>query len=261
MSETSVIIPFSSPDYGTLRTLSIDGEPWFVAKDVCDALGLSNTTEALRNLDEDEKGNISNYELAQNGGRSPLIVSEPGLYKLIMRSRKPEAKAFQRWVTHEVLPAIRSHGGYLTPAKVEEALTDPDTIIRLAQSLKAERAARAELQRENETLRPRAALAESAIDLSGSMSLTEAARYLAQVDPAMTRRRLTALLRADGIVCQRGTAPTREGIDRGYVVQKLPSFRAKDGTMRAGAPYAHLTAKGLDWACRRYCAGARGEVA
>lgn len=260
MSETSAIIPFSSPDYGTIRALTIDGEPWFVAKDVCDALGLSNVTEALRRLDLDE---FSSTEVIDSVGRSQStrIVSEPGLYGLVLSSRKPEAKAFQRWVKHDVLPAIRSHGGYLSPAKVEEALTDPDTIIRLAQSLKAERAARAELQRENETLRPRAALAESAIDLSGSMSLTEAARYLAQVDPAMTRKRLTALLRADGIVCQRGTAPTREGIDRGYVVQKLPSFRAKDGTMRAGAPYAHLTAKGLDWACRRYCAGARGEVA
>lgn len=257
MSETSVIIPFSSPDYGTIRTLSIDGEPWFVAKDILDALELDRT--ALRRLDEDEKGVDTIH--TPGGDQRVTTVSEPGLYGLVLSSRKPEAKAFQRWVKHDVLPAVRSHGGYLSPAKVEEALTDPDTIIRLAQSLKAERAARAELQRENDALRPRAALAESAIDLSGSMSLTEAARYLAQVDPSMTRRRLTALLRADGIVCQRGTAPTREGIDRGYVVQKLPSFRAKDGTMRAGEPYAHLTAKGLDWACRRYCAGARGEVA
>lgn len=97
-----------------LRTLTDEaGEPWFVAKDVCDILELGNTTNALRALDEDEKTNFTNCNVAQNGGRAPLIISEPGLYKLIMRSRKPEAKEFQRWVTHEVLPQIRKHGGYM----------------------------------------------------------------------------------------------------------------------------------------------------
>lgn len=84
-----------------LRTLTDKtGEPWFVAKDVCDILELNNITEALRPLDDDEKTNFRNSEVAQNGGRAPIIISEPGLYKLIMRSRKPEAKEFQRWVTH-----------------------------------------------------------------------------------------------------------------------------------------------------------------
>lgn len=98
----------------SLRTLTDEaGEPWFVAKDVCDILELGNTTNALRALDEDEKTDFTNCNVAQNGGRAPLIISEPGLYKLIMRSRKPEAKEFQRWVTHEVLPSIRKHGGYM----------------------------------------------------------------------------------------------------------------------------------------------------
>ena len=97
-----------------LRTLTDEaGEPWFVAKDVCAILELGNTTNALRALDEDEKTNFTNCNVAQNGGRAPLIISEPGLYKLIMRSRKPEAHEFQRWVTHEVLPQIRKHGGYM----------------------------------------------------------------------------------------------------------------------------------------------------
>lgn len=97
-----------------LRTLTDEaGEPWFVAKDVCDILELHNVTEALRPLDDDEKSNFRISEVAQNGGRAPIIISEPGLYKLIMRSRKPEAKEFQRWVTHEVLPQIRKTGGYL----------------------------------------------------------------------------------------------------------------------------------------------------
>ena len=254
------IVPFSNPEFGQLRTVESDGRTLFCARDVATALGYSDTNNAVK---QHCRGVAIYHPISDQLGRAQRarFITEGDLYRLVASSKLPGAQRFESWVFDDVLPTIRSHGGYLTPAKVEEALTDPDTIIRLAQSLKAERAARAELQRENDALRPRAALAESAIDLSGSMSLTEAARYLAQVDPAMTRKRLTALLRADGIVCQRGTAPTREGIGRGYVVQKLPSFRSKDGTMRTGAPYAHLTAKGLDWACRRYCAGARGEVA
>lgn len=83
------------------------------------------------------------------------------LYSLILRSRKPEAKAFKRWITHEVLPAIRKHGGYLTPAKLEEALTDPDTIIRLATNLKAEREKRQALEAQAAADRPKVVFAES----------------------------------------------------------------------------------------------------
>lgn len=96
----------------TLRTLTDkNGDPWFVAKDVCDILGLG-TEHLRRNLDEDEvteATNLPNWQVGTNGDRIPLIISEPGLYKLIMRSHKPEAKEFQRWVTHEVLPSIRKH--------------------------------------------------------------------------------------------------------------------------------------------------------
>lgn len=108
----------------------------FVAKDVCECLELDLASGA-RGLDDDEKGL---HTVQTPGGQQEMsIVSEAGLYSLILRSRKPEAKTFKRWITHEVLPAIRKHGGYLTPGKLEEALTDPDTIIRLATNLKAER--------------------------------------------------------------------------------------------------------------------------
>lgn len=97
-----------------LRTLTDKaGEPWFIAKDVCDILELTNPAVALQSLDDDEKTNLSNSYVWSEPGRRPLIISEPGLYRLVMRSRKPEAKEFQRWVTHEVLPSIRKHGGYM----------------------------------------------------------------------------------------------------------------------------------------------------
>lgn len=98
----------------SLRALTnMAGEPWFVAKDACNILGI-DTNHLREALDDDEITNLRNSEVWNQPGRAPLIISEPGLYKLIMRSRKPEAKEFQRWVTHEVLPSIRKHGAYMT---------------------------------------------------------------------------------------------------------------------------------------------------
>lgn len=96
-----------------LRTLTDKAEEsWFVAKDVCDILG-TDTRDLHKILESDEITNVDSIHIAQNGGKAPLIISEPGLYRLVMKSRKPEAKEFQRWVTHEVLPSIRKHGGYM----------------------------------------------------------------------------------------------------------------------------------------------------
>lgn len=112
-----------------LRTLTDqNGEPWFVLKDVMNILGIGNPTETVKNLDEDE---FSTTEVIDSIGRKQqaLITSEPGLYKLVMRSRKPEAKEFQRWVAHEVLPSIRKHGAYATGTVLQKALDDPDFMI------------------------------------------------------------------------------------------------------------------------------------
>ena len=125
-----------------------NGDPWFLAKDVCNVLGVR--TNNIRSIvDEDEVRPIPNdYSVViggistENGGKAPLIVSEPGLYKLIMRSRKPVAKPFQRWVTHDVLPAIRRTGGYNMKASLEALATSPDMVIALANKVKEERAAR-----------------------------------------------------------------------------------------------------------------------
>ncbi len=111
-----------------------------MAKDVCDCLGISNARDAVAFLDTDEKITVANPDGNPRAGIPHRItcISKPGLYDLILRSRKPEAKAFSRWVRHDILPAVEKHGGYLTPSKVEEVLLSPDTIIKLATNLKAE---------------------------------------------------------------------------------------------------------------------------
>jgi len=112
-----------------VRTITKDGDPWFVAKDVCDVLEISNARDTVSKvLDDDEKGVDTIY--THGGNQSVLTVNEPGLFSIILRSRKPEAKAFKRWITAEVLPTIRKTGGaYLTAEKAEELLSNPDLII------------------------------------------------------------------------------------------------------------------------------------
>lgn len=127
------LMTFENAAFGKIRTLTIDGEPWFVAVDVCRALEIGNPTDAMRRLDADERTLVS-IEGASNG--LPVnAVNEPGLYTLILGSRKPEAKAFKRWITHEVIPAIRKYGGYMTKSLLEQVLENPNLIYEFARRM------------------------------------------------------------------------------------------------------------------------------
>ena len=240
---------FNNEDYGTIRALKVNGDPWFVAKDICDALGIATNhlREEGRGLDDDEVATIPNWE---GKGAAPLIVSEAGMYSLILRSRKPEAKRFKRWVTHDVLPSIRKHGIYATPQTIEQMLNDPDTMIATLKALKAERERTQALIEDNARLLPKATMYDVAIEASGTMSITEAARQLAQYDKTINRKRLFALLRADGLICKQDNAPTKKAIERGYLVQMMTT--RPDG--KANDPYARITRKGIDYCIRSYCA-------
>lgn len=134
---------FKNPDFGDVRTIIRDGEPWFVAADVCRALDVAST--ATRRLDEDEISALRLTQTSSNGvsqEREVNIVNEPGLYSLVLGSRKPEAKAFKRWVTHDVIPAIRRHGMYA----VDDIIANPDLGIAALQALKDEREKRQALE-------------------------------------------------------------------------------------------------------------------
>lgn len=156
-----------------LRTLTDEnGEPWFVAKDVCDILGLENSRKATAELDPDEKNTVTISD-GIPGNPNKTIISEPGLYKLIMRSRKSEAKEFQRWVTHEVLPSIRKHGAYMTQQTLDKALTSPDFLIQLATKLKEE-------QEKVKELEPKARFADAVAASDGTCLIGELAKMLRQ---------------------------------------------------------------------------------
>ena len=127
---------FQNDQFGEIRTVVRDGEPWFVAADVCRALELDQVTNAVRKLDDDEKALISIKGISR-GNDVANCVNEPGLYTLVLGSRKPEARAFRRWVTHDVLPAIRKTGAYLTPAIQQQVASLADRVAHLEHALNA----------------------------------------------------------------------------------------------------------------------------
>ena len=124
---------FNNAEFGEVRTVVKDNEPWFVAADVCRALEIVNPTQAAARLDEDER---SMFNIGRQG--EAVIINEAGLYTLVLGSRKPEAKAFKRWITHEVIPSIRKHGAYMTPEAVREAIVTPENMIKILTALKDE---------------------------------------------------------------------------------------------------------------------------
>ena len=139
---------FNNPEFGQVRVIEKDGEPWFVGKDVTTILGYQNGSRDInRHVDGEDRFKMMVFDGNQN--KETIIINESGLYSLILSSKLPSAKTFKRWVTSEVLPAIRKHGGYLTPEKLREALTDPNVIIQLATRLKEE-------QERNKTLQAQA---------------------------------------------------------------------------------------------------------
>jgi len=159
-----------------VRTVLKDGEPWFVAADVCRALEIGDTHKAVERLDDDEKGRSLIPTLG--GEQELLIVNEPGLYTLVLGSRKPEARAFKRWITHEVIPAVRKHGGYLTPPTIAELLENPDMIVELALTLKAEREKRLAAESDLRVARPKAAYFDDLVERKTLTGIRETAKEL-----------------------------------------------------------------------------------
>lgn len=142
---------FNNPAFGEIRTIVDENDtPWFVGKDVAIVLGYAKPLDAIqRHIEEDDS---VKHGLIDSLGRTQqtILINESGLYSLILSSKLPQAKEFKHWVTSEVLPTIRKHGAYMTDQTIEQALLNPDTVIKLATSLKEERQARLELQAKNE---------------------------------------------------------------------------------------------------------------
>jgi prophage antirepressor-like protein len=213
------------------RAVVVDSVPWFVAKDVCDVLGLEQVSRAMDRLEDDER-RLVKVPHPQNPDKTIDVngINESGLYQLIIASNKPEAKAFKRWITHEVLPDIRKHGGYLTPEKVEEVLLNPDTIIRLATDLKTERERRVQLEQVNAKLQPLANFAQQIQVSKNTILIRELAKIACKNGVIIGEKRLYAKLREWGLIFQGSTEPKQEYVDRGYFEVSEGSKESERGT-------------------------------
>lgn len=227
---TQDVIPFTYKNT-TLQAFSKDGEAWFVAKDVAQVLDYSSTQAMTRSLDDDEKGMQIVHTLG--GDQNVTIISEAGLYSATLRSRVPEAKKFKRWVTHEVLPPIRKHGAYATPATVEKLLADPDTAIQLLETIKAERAERARLELEAEANAPKVLFADSVATSNTTILVGELAKILRGNGIDIGQNRLFAWLRENGYLIRRKGSdwnmPTQYAMDIGLFEIKETAITHPDG--------------------------------
>ncbi len=247
---TTMPAAYDSPDFGTLRTIDRDGDTLFCAKDAAKALGYRNASKAVG---DHCKGITFRYPLPTKGGTQDMtFIGEPDLLRLIVASKLPTAQRFERWVFEEVLPSIRRRGAYLTADKVEQVLSDPDTIIRLATELKAERAEREALRAENERLAPKALFADAVASSDDLIIVRELAHILRQNGLDTGERRLYQRLREDGYVEKRRNHPTQRSLDMGLMRVVETTITKPDGTSIVRST-VKVTGKGQQYFVARYC--------
>ena len=248
---------FNNTEFGQVRTMMIDGSPWFVAKDVCECLGITKHRDAVSRLDGDERGSV---EVDTLGGTQQMAaVNEYGLYSLVLSSRKPSAKAFKRWITHEVIPAIRKHGAYMTGETLEQALTSPDFLIRLATELKTEQEARKTAEAQIEADKPKVLFADSVAASHGSILVGELAKLLNQNGIDIGQNRLFNWLRENGyLICRKGTdynMPTQKSMEMQLFSIKETAITHSDGHVSISKT-VKVTGKGQLYFVNKFLKGA-----
>lgn len=207
-----------------VRTMTIDDEPFFVGKDIADILGYSNPQKAIRDhVDLEDKTQNDSFTV---NGTAVVLINESGLYSLILKSKLTNAKKFKRWVTSEVLPAIRKHGGYLTPEKVEEALLNPDTIIQLATKLKEERTGRLIAEQKIAEYEPKISYLDSILSSTDSVTISQIA-----ADYGMSPQQMNKLLHKLGIQKKVGNqwVLCKKHMRQGYTKSHTTEIPKSDG--------------------------------
>lgn len=249
---------FNNTEFGQVRTMVINGSPWFVAKDVCECLDINNSRQALARLDSDEKNSVILND-GTPGNPEKGIVNEYGLYSLVLSSRKPSAKAFKRWITHEVIPAIRKHGAYMTGETLEQALTSPDFLIRLATELKTEQEARRLAEQKIEADKPKVLFADSVAASHGSILVGELAKLLNQNGIDIGQNRLFNWLRENGyLICRKGTdynMPTQRSMELQLFSIKETAITHSDGHVSISKT-VKVTGKGQLYFVNKFLKGA-----
>lgn len=238
-----------------LRTLiDENGEPWFVAKDVCDVLGYANASKAISDhVDSEDK--LNNESLSSLGQRGGWLVNESGLYSLVLSSKLPTAKEFKRWVTHEVLPQIRKTGGYIPTSEADDDMTILAKAVMIGQrTMEAQKQKIAEQQTRIVELEPKARFADAVAASDGTCLVGELAKMLRQNGMDIGQNRLFRLLQADGYLGKSGSnrnVPTQRAMELGLFRIKETTVTHTDGhTTVSRTP--KVTGKGQRYFIDRY---------
>ena len=194
---------FNNDEFGQIRTVTIDGKPWFIAKDVAEALGYRDTKQSIRvNVADEDKKHLSKREFggctsttSKINNNGAVVINESGIYALIFGSKLESAKRFKHWVTSEILPSIRKHGIYATDNVIDNILNNPDFGIQLLTELKEERAEKERLALENEELKPKAEYCNTVLKKPDLITTTVIAK-----DLGITARMLNKVMNANGII-------------------------------------------------------------
>lgn len=222
---------FRNEQFGEVRTVVLDGEPWFVANDICRVLEFANSSDVIKRLDDDEKSGVvlnDPHGRAQNTN----VVSEAGLYTLVLGSRKPEAKRFKRWITHEVIPTIRRHGAYATGATIENIIADPESGIKLLQALKREQERRKEAEELAEKQKPKVLFADAVEASDNSILVGELAKILRQNGVETGQNRLFRWMRNNGYIMRYKNIPTQYSMELGLMDIKERAINNPDGSVK-----------------------------
>ena len=223
---------FESPEFGTVRTVTINGEPWLVGKDVAEALGYSNPRKAISDhVDAEDRGVTKCDTLG--GPQEMTIINESGLYALVLSSKLPTARRYKHWVTSEVLPSIRKHGLYATAETAERLLSDPDFVIRLFTEIKAEKEMRQKLEAEAAANAPKVLFADSVEASKTSILVFDLAKLIRQNGVDIGGKRLFAWMRDNGYLVRRKGAdynmPTQKAMEMGLFEVKETAITHADG--------------------------------
>ena len=246
MNELTV---FNNEEFGEIRTMTIEGEPWFVAADVCRALDLSNPTIATSRLDEDER---AKFNLGRQGDGT--IINESGLYSLVLGSRKPEAKAFKRWITHDIIPTIRKTGGYVndTAQFVESYFGQLDPSQKHALTMMFDESKRMSAQLKEQA--PKVLFANAVETAHNSILIGDLAKIIRQNGVDIGQKRLFDWMRQNGYLIKDGQSknmPTQKAMDMSLFEVKESTINNPDGSVRVTRT-TKVTGKGQTYFVKKF---------
>lgn len=247
---------FENPRFGKVRVVPVDGEPWFVGKDVAEALGYSNPRKALSDhVDTDDKGVTKCDTLG--GTQEMTIINESGLYSLALSSKLPSAREFKRWITKEVIPSIRKHGAYMTPEVIQKSIQDPDFMIQILQNLKQEQEKNRALEADNQRMRPKEIFADAVSVSKDGILVGALAKLLHQNGVEIGQKRLFQWLRDHGYLMKSGAdknMPTQKARELELFKVKERTINNPDGSVRLTRTTL-VTGKGQQYFVNKFLAG------